>query len=520
MKVATRWYMHRGKILRILADAIMVNLSLVLALLVHYLWVVGIKGSVNDAQAALREHVGIFLQYSWVITLIAITVFFLGGFYSHSRLYQGRYKASVISQSVILAYLLVGFLAYLLPQYLPVHRAVLLLCCAFTLAFLLTTRLGPRIWRLFSAAERRYFGTPPPDRPVRNVLVIGGGGYIGSALLPKLLEKGYYVRVLDLFLYGMESVAPYVGHPRLEIVRADFRQVDKVVECMQGMDAVIHLGAIVGDPACAINEELTIEVNIVATRMIAEVAKGFGISRFIFASTCSVYGASNEMTDERSSLNPISLYARSKTASEQVLLSMASPAFAPAILRFGTIYGLSGRIRFDLVVNLLTAKAVVDGKITIYGSDQWRPFLHVDDAAAAILKVLEAPLPLVRNQVFNVGSDTQNYTLQQVGELIQRIVPTAELIVLGADGDRRSYFVNFNKIQRVLGFTPKWTLEAGIRQIIEAFQNGSITDYNDIRYNNAKFLSKENGRLQPHNGWVRALIDDATELLPSSYEAE
>ncbi|MCS6830574.1 MAG: NAD(P)-dependent oxidoreductase, partial [bacterium] len=431
-----------------------------------------------------------------------------------SRLYQRRYKAMVILQAVTATYLVLGFLAYLLPGYLLLQRAVLLLSWGITLALLITTRLGAQIWKALASAERRYLGSPYTQRPVRNVLVIGGAGYIGSALLPKLLEKGYFVRLLDLFLYGTEPIQPYANHPRLEIIRADFRQIDKVVECMKGMDAVVHLGAIVGDPACALDADLTIDVNLIATRTIAEIAKGSGVSRFVFASTCSVYGASDEVLDERSALNPVSLYARSKIASERVLHSLASPDFAPIILRFGTIYGLSGRVRFDLVVNLLAAKAVVDGKITIYGSDQWRPFVHVDDAASAIIKALEAPLALVRNQVFNVGSDEQNYTLQQVGEIIHRLVPSAELISMGVDGDRRNYRVNFSKIRRVLGFQPKWTLELGIQQVIDALRSGVIRDYRDARYSNVKFLSEEGvSRLfRYQNGWAHALINEVPRL--------
>jgi len=522
-KVNWQRWMNSDIVLRVIADALMVNLSLVLALLFHYLWVVGVIGIVADAPAELREHLRIFARCSWILTLIALTVFSFSGFYTHSRLYQGRYKAVVIFQAVTVAYLLLGFLAYLLPGYLPLQRVVLLLSWGITLALLMTTRLGARIWKALSSAERRYFGRPSPHRPVRNVLVIGGAGYIGSALLPKLLERGYFVRLLDLFLYGVESIEPYADHPRLEIVKADFRQIDKVVECMKGMDAVVHLGAIVGDPACALDENLTIDVNLIATRTIAEIAKGSGVSRFVFASTCSVYGASDEILDERSALNPISLYARSKIASERVLHSLASQEFAPIILRFGTIYGLSGRIRFDLVVNLLTAKAVVDGKITIVGNDQWRPFVHVEDAASAIMKVLEAPLALVRNQVFNVGSDEQNYTLQQVGELIHRLVPTAELIIMGPDGDRRNYRVNFSKIRRVLGFRPQWTLEQGVQQVIDALRSGVIQDYRDARYSNVKFLSEEGASLlsREQNGWAHALINEVPRVQqPVGHEAE
>jgi nucleoside-diphosphate-sugar epimerase len=278
------------------------------------------------------------------------------------------------------------------------------------------------------------------------------------------------------------------------------------------VDAVIHLGAIVGDPACALDEALTIDINVMATRMIAEVAKGSGVGRFIFASTCSVYGASDEKLDERSTLNPVSLYARSKIASEKVLLKMADDHFAPTILRFGTIYGLSGRTRFDLVVNLLTAKAVVDGQITLFGGEQWRPFLHVDDAALSLLQALEAHMPLVRNQIFNVGSNEQNYTIRQIGEMIHQFVPNAEIINMTSENDRRNYWVDFSKVQKTLGFAPQWTVEKGIQQVIEAMRAGKVVDYKDARYSNVKFLTEEGiFRLaKTDKGWAYELLDETS----------
>jgi len=332
-------------------------------------------------------------------------------------------------------------------------------------------------------------------------------------LLAKLLDRGYRVRLVDSFMFGDEPVKHLLGHRNLEVVKADFRQIDKIVEAMYGMDAVIHIGAIVGDPACALDEDFTIEVNLMATRMIAECAKGFGIQKFIFASTCSVYGASDEVLNEKSALNPVSLYARSKIACEKILLQMADDRFKPTILRFGTVYGLSGRTRFDLVVNLLTAKAIVDGKITVFGEDQWRPFVHVDDASLAIAMTLDASLDVVGGEIFNVGGDAGNMTLGEVGKMIQRLVPTAELITSGSDGDRRNYKVDFSKIRNRLSYKPEWTVESGIRQVIEAFESGKVRDYTASQYSNVKFLSEEalHHGLQTDSRRMRALVEETFE---------
>ncbi len=351
----------------------------------------------------------------------------------------------------------------------------------------------------------------------RTVLVIGGGGYIGSALLPKLLARGHRVRLLDRMFYGYEPIRDVLSHPHLEIFQADFRRIDKLVEAMSGVDAVIHLGAIVGDPACALDQDLTIEVNLIATRTIAEVAKGYGIRRFLFASTCSVYGAStdNELLTETTPLNPVSLYAVTKLASEKVLMDMAGETFSPTCLRFSTIYGLSGRTRFDLVTNLLTAKALIDGEITVQGGDQWRPFLHVDDAALAVLHTLESPLPTVHKQVFNVGSDEQNQTIQQIGELIHSKVPQAELVNLGSGGDRRDYRADFRKIREELGFTPRWSIEEGIDQVIDVIRSGEVNDYRAAKYSNVKFLTEEEStvNLVHHESrWAYDLVQQTSAL--------
>lgn len=501
----------REIMLRVLADVIIIHLAIVLAFACRLVYmVIAQHGQVSGHyQNIVWDSLTAYTYNTWFLTAICLSVFALSGFYTYGRVYRGRYKALLIVQAVSLGYLLYSGLAYFSGGLFSMPRAVLALGWVFSLGGVLAARLWSLLWRKVVLTERQL-SQRNPDRAIQHVLVIGGGGYIGSALLPKLLKAGYRVRLLDVLLYSTEPIAEVLQHPNLEVREADFRQVDQVVEAMQDVDAVIHLGAIVGDPACALDEDLTIEVNLMATRMIAEVAKGCGVNRFIFASTCSVYGASDELLDEHSTLNPVSLYARSKIASEQVLKNLAGPDFSPVILRFGTIYGFSGRTRFDLVINLLAAKAVVEGEITIFGGDQWRPFVHVDDAALAVLNALEAPLATVRNQIFNVGSDEQNYTIRQIGELIQQHVPTAVLRNMGSDTDRRNYRVNFTKIRHALHFTPQWTVAKGIEQVVTCMRSGHIVDYRDAKYSNVKFLSEEGAsRLTSRtHTWAHELLNE------------
>jgi nucleoside-diphosphate-sugar epimerase len=487
-----RWWpktLTRSTVARMIADVVMMNAALLTAQILTYVWLVGIIGEVISPREALQLTLLAFVNRFWMLTVIGLVIFYLSGFYTRGRRYRGRYKVLVVAQAGSLTYLLFAFVVLFAFHDAPmVGRSVLVVGWLLTLLLLISARLWSNFWLALTRGEELPLQPPPRDSSLQNVLVIGGAGYIGSAVVTRLLDRGYRVRVLDLMAFGKEPLRAVLDHPRLEIMKADFFQVTKVVEAMQDVQAVIHLGAIVGDPASALNEELTVGVNVTATRMIAEVAKGNRAQRFIFASTCSVYGASDEFLDERSMLNPVSLYARSKIAAEKVLRGMSDDHFAPTILRFGTIYGLSGRTRFDLVVNLLSAKAQTEGQITVFGGDQWRPFVHVDDAARAVLAVLEAPLPEVRNQVFNVGSNEQNYTIQQVAEIIHRMLPQAQLVDMGSDADRRNYRVNFDKIRNTLGFLPEWTVEQGVQQVIEAIRTGKVNDYRATKYSNAKYL--------------------------------
>jgi nucleoside-diphosphate-sugar epimerase len=327
------------------------------------------------------------------------------------------------------------------------------------------------------------------DAP-RHVLVIGGAGFVGSVLIPKLLDRDYDVTVLDAFLYGNDAVVEHAGRRRITFVRGDIRSVESVTRAARHADAVVHLGGLVGDPSCALDEDLTLGINLRSTGMIAEVARGLGIERLVFASSCAVYGASDGLLDETSDVAPVSTYARTKAESEQIIFDMATEEFAPTALRFGTFYGLSPRPRFDLVVNLLAAKAISEGSISIFGGGQWRPFIHVEDGSDAILAALDAPLDVVRGQAFNVGS--QNHTLADVADMIASVTPGLEVVREKSADVEANYRVSFTKLQEQLGFDAQQTLLDGIRQIQDAVRSEEIADYQQAKYSNHKSLSLGN----------------------------
>jgi nucleoside-diphosphate-sugar epimerase len=315
------------------------------------------------------------------------------------------------------------------------------------------------------------------------VLVLGGAGYLGSVLVRQLLDAGRRVRVLDSFMFGERSLDEVKGHSNCELVRGDVRDIGVVVRCMNGCDAVIHLAAIVGDSACEENEQLAVEVNRAATRMLTDVAVQCGVGRFIFASSCSVYGASNFVVDEQSAVNPLSMYSEMKLDSEQILLRAKRGTFAPTILRLGTLFGLSPRMRFDLVVNLFVARAVFMRAITISNGAQWRPLIHVQDAARAFVASLELPTESVAGEVFNVGSRGQNVQIGELGRAVTRQILGTRVETLESE-DHRNYRVAFDKIQKCLGFECWKTIDHGIQEIYGAIRAGLITDFTTAQFNN------------------------------------
>jgi nucleoside-diphosphate-sugar epimerase len=251
---------------------------------------------------------------------------------------------------------------------------------------------------------------------------------------------------------------------------------------------VVHLAAIVGDPACDQDRRSALEINYAATRMLLEIAKGNKVERFLFASSCSVYGATGSLMDEKSEVQPTSVYAETKVDAENALLQGVTDTFHPTILRFATVFGHSPRPRFDLVVNLLTAKAYKEGIITIYNGQQWRPFIHVEDVAKGILCALNAPQQLVSGEIFNVGDSRLNHTLTEIAQKIRSAFPNTK-IEHTENSDRRTYRVSFDKIKHQLGFECCRTIDDGIAQMKQAFENQLVKDHNDIRHHNQRYLN-------------------------------
>ena len=319
----------------------------------------------------------------------------------------------------------------------------------------------------------------------RRVLVVGGAGYVGSVLTGQLLEEGYRVRVFDRFLFGDEVLAAVCRHPGLEVCRGDVRDLQRVLEALDGVEAVVLLASLVGERACDRDPQETIGVNYLATVALAEACAYVGIARFLFASTDSAYGIQEGIMTEESPLQPLSLYARLKAEAERKILALANERFAPCVLRMATIYGLSPRMRFDLVVNVLTLHAATTRTCTVYGGAQWRPLVHVADAARAYGAALAAPLEAVRGQVFNVGSNEQNYQLYQLGELVRQAIPDVVVETTDVPPDLRDYHVNFDKINRVFSYRARHSVRDGVREIYQAITEGRIPDPHHARYHNA-----------------------------------
>lgn len=328
----------------------------------------------------------------------------------------------------------------------------------------------------------------------KTILVTGGAGYVGSVLVPKLLEQGYRVKVLDLYLYGEDVLKDVGNQPHLEQIKGDLRDATLLHRMMAGCDAVIHLACISNDPSFELDPHLGKSINYDAFPNLVKISKESGVHRFIYASTSSVYGVSEaaNVTEEHA-LNPMTDYSKYKALCEPILLKEQTAEFIPVIIRPATVCGYSPRQRLDLTVNILTNHAVNLGKITVSGGNQKRPNIHIEDIVALYLMLLELPDQKIAGKIYNAGY--QNRSVTEIAEIVKEVVekemPERKPIEITTtpSNDLRSYHISSEKIKRELGFVPKHTIEDAVRDLVHAFQHGKIPNsMKDERYYNIKTM--------------------------------
>jgi len=323
-------------------------------------------------------------------------------------------------------------------------------------------------------------------RDEKCILITGGAGYVGSILTSELLSEGYRVKVIDNLMHGGESLLSVLGHERFEFIRGDIRNEKDLLTALSGADMVIHLAAIVGDPASKKMPKETKEINLEATKMLVELSKQKGIKRLLFFSTCSNYGTSDsdKLSNENTPLNPISLYAETKVAAEKYILSSVATGFAPCVFRVSTIFGTSPRMRFDLTINQFVLEAMRDRKLIIFAPNLWRPYIHIRDVARMVNIALIASEEKVSGEVYNVGGKSMSYTKKAISELILKNIPHTEIKVVDKGTDLRNYRVSFEKVAKTFAFFPQRTVGDGIIEVMSLVQNELIIDYTNEKYYN------------------------------------
>jgi nucleoside-diphosphate-sugar epimerase len=324
--------------------------------------------------------------------------------------------------------------------------------------------------------------------PIKTVLVTGGAGYVGAVLVPKLLNQGYRVKVLDLFLYGEEPLGAVMDNPNLELVRGDIRDRALLERITPGTDAMIHLACISNDPSFELNPELGKSINYDAFAPMVDVAKDSGVRRFVYASSSSVYGLKGQPNvTEDLELKPLTDYSKFKAMCEDVLLEKQESGFVPLILRPATVCGYSPRLRLDLVVNILTTHAVNNRKITVFGGEQMRPNIHIEDVTDLYVKSLQWSDSAIAGKIFNAGYE--NHTVMEIAEAVQhRIGEDVQIATVPTD-DHRSYHISAEKIKRELGYTADRTIEDAVDDLASAFDSGALANaMTDPRFYNIKTM--------------------------------
>ncbi|WHT15785.1 NAD(P)-dependent oxidoreductase [Crossiella sp. CA-258035] len=323
----------------------------------------------------------------------------------------------------------------------------------------------------------------------RRILVTGGQGYLGTALTEELVNHGHQVVVVD---NGLTS-SVRLPLPGVRYLEGDVREPGTWASALAEVDAVVHLAAVVGDPACAVDPDLSWEVNYLGTARVADACRAHRVRDLVLASTCSNYGVSAAAAaDVDSPVYPQSVYAESKVHAEHYLLAAAADGgLRPVILRFATLFGLAPRMRFDLAVNVMTARAVHEGVVPVHGGTQWRPFLHVRDAAAAVRLALSGPAAASGGaRIYNCGSGRLNHRIADLGRMIAEEVPGATVSIGGGDGDSRDYQVSFDRIRAELGFEPRTSVPAGVREIRDALLAGTPADFTEEFHSDVRMVER------------------------------
>lgn len=327
---------------------------------------------------------------------------------------------------------------------------------------------------------------------VKSVLVTGGAGYVGSALIPKLLDKGYRVKVLDLFFFGEAVLNQVKGHERLELIHGDIRDQDVLRRFLPGCDAVIHLACISNDPSFELNPDLGRAINYDAFGPLVDISKESGVSRFIYASSSSVYGIKSESNvSEELSLQPLTDYSKYKAMCEDVLLEKKASEFTTLIIRPATVCGYAPRLRLDLTVNILTNHAVNNRKIKVFGGEQLRPNIHVEDMTDLYVRTLELPSSKIDGKIYNAGYE--NHSIKEIAEMVRSCVGEDVVTETTPTDDLRSYHISSEKIKAELGFSPKYSVRNAVESLLEAFKQGKVPKaFEDKKYYNIKTMQELN----------------------------
>ncbi len=302
-----------------------------------------------------------------------------------------------------------------------------------------------------------------------NILVTGGAGYVGSVLIPQLIENGHQVKCLDRFFFGMDYLSSKQFEENLELIRDDIRWFDPKI--LHKIDLVLDLAALSNDPVGELNPEKTYEINHLGRSRVATLSKKYAVPQYILASSCSIYGQQENLVNEDSEVNPLTAYSKANRKAEIDIIPLNDNDFSVTVLRFSSIFGLSPRMRFDLAVNNFVLDLYNTGKISVHGKNNRRPFLHIKDAVRAYQTIIQSPREKIGGQIFNVGSDEQNYVIYDLAKEIGSTISQNFKMEAKDTPDNRSFTASFSKIRNNLGFIPKYNVKQGAKEIYDALES-------------------------------------------------